>query len=106
MMVELALKLGFQQENSSLYYPQANGQVEAVKKSLKTILQRKIDKARSNWNIMLYPALWAYRMSMKTATGFTLFQLVYGLEYIFPIECEIPSLKLEVELLPETSIIK
>ena len=40
---------------------------------------------------------------MKAATGFTPFQLVYGLESTFPIECEIPSLKLAVELLPETS---
>ena len=52
---------------------------------------------------MLYPTLWAYRMSVKTTTGFTPFQLAYGLESIFPIECEIPSLKLVVELLPDTS---
>jgi hypothetical protein len=30
------------------------------------------------------------------------FQLVYGIEVILPIECEIPSLKLKVELLPHT----
>ena len=52
---------------------------------------------------MLFSTLWAYRTSVKTATSFTLFQLVYGLESIFPIECEIPSLKLAVQLLPETS---
>ena len=39
MMEELASKLGYKQEHSSSYYPQANGQVEAVNKSLKSILQ-------------------------------------------------------------------
>ena len=34
---------------------------------------------------------------------FTPFQLVYGLEVVLPIECEIPSLKLSIELLPATS---
>eukprot|EP00253_Pinus_taeda_P018202 PITA_18202 len=44
-----------------------------------------------------------YRTSVKDATGFTPFQLVYGLEATLPIECGIPSLKLAVELLPETT---
>ena len=39
---------------------------------------------------------------MKTINGFTPLQLVYGLESILPIECQIPSLKLAVELLPHT----
>ena len=43
---------------------------------------------------------------MKDATGFTPFQLVYELEATLPIECEIPSLKLVVELLPNTSPIE
>jgi hypothetical protein len=47
-------------------------------------------------------ALWAYRTSVKSATGFTPFRLAYGLEAILLIECEIPSLKLAVELLPNT----
>jgi hypothetical protein len=52
---------------------------------------------------MLFSALWAYRTSVKSPTRFTPFQLVYGLEVILPIECEIPSLKLAIELLPNTS---
>ena len=52
---------------------------------------------------MLFLALWAYRNSTKTSTGFTPFQLVYGLEAVLPIECEIPSLQIAIELLPATS---
>ena len=53
---------------------------------------------------MGYIRLWAYRTSVKTAIGFTPFQLVYGLEAVLPIECEIPSSKLAIELLPNTTI--
>ena len=60
MMMELTTILGFRKEHSSSYYPQENSQVEAVNKTLKTILKHTIDVARSNWHIMLYPALWAY----------------------------------------------
>ena len=55
---------------------------------------------------MLFLALWAYRASVKNTTSFTPFQLVYGLEAIFLIECEIPSLKFAVQLLPETSALE
>jgi hypothetical protein len=52
---------------------------------------------------MLYSALWASQTYVKTATGFSPFQLIYGLEAVFPIECQILSLKLVVQLLPDTS---
>jgi hypothetical protein len=55
---------------------------------------------------MFYPALWAYQTSVKTATGFSPFQLVHDVESILPIECEIPSLKLAVELLPDNSYLE
>jgi hypothetical protein len=57
---------------------------------------------KTSWHTMLFLALWAYWTFIKTATGFTNFRLVYGLEAILSIECEIPSLKLVVELLPNT----
>eukprot|EP00253_Pinus_taeda_P032887 PITA_32887 len=41
--------------------------------------------------------------SVRNAIGFTSFQLVYGLEAILPVQCEISSLKLAVDLLPRTS---
>jgi hypothetical protein len=52
---------------------------------------------------MLFSTLWAYRTFVKSATGFSPFHLVNGIESILSIECEIPSLKIIVELLPNTS---
>jgi hypothetical protein len=40
---------------------------------------------------------------VKTSIGFSPFQLAHGVELILPIECEIPSLNLAIELLPDTS---
>eukprot|EP00253_Pinus_taeda_P022946 PITA_22946 len=41
--------------------------------------------------------------SVRNATGFIPFQLLYGLEAILPTQCEISSLKLAVDLLHGTS---
>ena len=98
MMTELTTMLGFRQEHSSSFYPQANGQVEAVNKTLKTILKRTINASHSNWHIMLYPALWVYRTNVKTFMGFSPFQLIHGVEDITPIECEIPPLKISIHV--------
>ena len=102
-MEELSAKLGFLHENSTLYYPQANGQVEAINKVLKTMLCRMVGDHKSNWHHVLFFALWDCRTFMKTTTSFMPFQLVYGLEAVLPIQCQIPSLQLAVELLPDTS---
>ena len=82
MIAELSAKLGFHHENSTPYYPQDNGQVEAINKVLKTMLRRMVGDHKSNWHLTLFSTLWAYRTSVKIATSFTPFQLVYGLEIV------------------------
>jgi hypothetical protein len=67
------------------------------------MLRRMVVIHKSNWHMMLFSALWAYQTFVKSTMGFTPFQLVYGIEVILPIECEIPSLKLAIELIPNTS---
>jgi hypothetical protein len=42
MMSKLTEKLGLRHDNSTPYYPQANGQVEAINKVLITMLRRMI----------------------------------------------------------------
>ena len=103
MMAKLTCMLHLDHEHSSPYYPQANGQVESINCVLKTMFQRMVGVHKSNWHIQLFSVLWAYQTSAKTAIGFTPFQLIYGLEAVLLIECEIPSLCLTVELLPHTT---
>jgi len=67
------------------------------------MLQRMIGAYKRDCHLILYSALWAYRISVRNATEFTPFQLVYGLEVALPIHCDISSLKLVVDLLPRTS---
>jgi transposase InsO family protein len=98
IFVELSSRLGFSHEFASPYYPQSNGQVEAVNKVLKTILQRTVNKHKTNWHHMLFSVLWDYRMAMKTTTGFTPFHLFHGVEATLPIECEIPTLRTAIEI--------
>lgn len=51
---------------------------------------------------MLFLALWAYRTSVKTTTGFTPFHLVFREEVVLPIHYELPFLHLAIELLQDT----
>ena len=48
MMAELSAKLGFLHENSTPYYSQANGQVDAINKVLKTMLCLMVGDHKSN----------------------------------------------------------
>jgi hypothetical protein len=85
MMSKHTEKLGLHHDNSTPYYPQANGQVKGINKVLITMLRRMIGIHKKSWHTMLFLALWAYRTSIKSATRFTPFRLVYGVEDILPI---------------------
>jgi hypothetical protein len=50
MMGELRTKLVFRHEKSSPYYAMKNGQVEAINKVLKTMLQHMVGVKKTSWN--------------------------------------------------------
>ena len=52
---------------------------------------------------MLYPTLWAYRTNVKIAMGFSPFQIIHGVEAVTPVECEIPYLKISIDVLLDTN---
>ena len=55
------------------------------------ILSKMVFDYGNDWRAHLANVLWAYRSSPKTATGFTPFSLVYGIDTISPTELVVPS---------------
>ena len=68
------------------------------------MLQRMVGQAKSNFHLQLFSKIWSYKTIVKYSTSFTPFQLVYGLEATLRIECDIPSLKLAIEIFPNTTL--
>jgi transposase InsO family protein len=62
--------------NSSPYYVQANGQVEASNKVLIKIIKKRIKDNLRMWHEKLLEALWAHRTSRHGAMKVTPFELV------------------------------
>ena len=80
------------------YHPQANGQVENSNKIIESILTKTIASHRRDWAARLPEALWAYRTTWRSTTGYSPYQLVFGKQPIFPIEFEIQTLRTAQEV--------
>ena len=76
---------------STPYYPQGNGQAEATNRVVLKILKKMKQKYEVKWSDHLTDVLWACRSSVKTATRFSPFSLVYGTEAISPVELVVPT---------------
>ena len=50
------------------------------------------------WLDKLHEALWAYIITWKNSSGFTPYQLVYGKQVLLPIEFQIHTFKLAVDI--------
>ena len=78
---------------SSPYYPQGNRQAEATNKTLIKIISKMSQEYTGGWTMHLPDAFWAYRNSPKSATDFSPFSLVYGIEVVILAEIMTPSLR-------------
>jgi len=78
---------------SSPYYLQGNGQAKATNKTLIKIISKMRQEYSGGWATHLLDALWAYRSLPKSATRFSPFSLVYGIEVVSLAEVMIPSLR-------------
>jgi hypothetical protein len=80
--------------NSSPYYAQTNGHVEASNKVLIKIIKKRIKDYPRRWHEKLSEVLWAHRTSRHRATKVTPFELVYGQEAVLPVEVSVQNLRI------------
>ena len=85
-MQEFSSEMGIKLLNSTPYYAQANGQVEAANKVVISLIKKHVGKKPKNWHKMLDQVLLACRISPKEETNTTLFRLNYGHEVVLSVK--------------------
>jgi hypothetical protein len=82
-----------QQKLTSVYHPQANGQVEVTNRTIINGIKARLMGAKGNWIHELPSVLWSYRTAESSATGETPYSLVYGVEAVIPAEVGVPTIR-------------
>lgn len=67
--------------------------IEVTNRAILYGLKKRLDKAKGSWHEEFPHILWAYRTTLKVATGETPFSLVYGAEVVIPIEVQISNFR-------------
>jgi hypothetical protein len=92
-LIKFCEQIGITLIHSTPYYPQGNGLVESSNKSLINIIRRILGDNKKAWASKLKFDLWANIVTTKRSLGISPFQLVYGVEAIFPSQLGLPMAK-------------
>ncbi len=71
---------------TTAYHPKTNGRIERFWGSLKTMLRMYVDQDQQNWDDVLPIVTYSYNSGIRTATGFSPYQMTFGREPLMPIE--------------------
>ena len=83
---------------SSPYHPQANEQVDSTNTVIEAILTKTIQSSHTDWEDRLPKALWAYRTSWRTTTGYTPYKLLYEKQVLLAIEFQLKTFRMATKL--------
>ena len=72
--------IGIPHKITSAYNPRTNGKVERFNQTLIGALRKQVDDNHENWAECLDFVLFAYRTRVNTRTGFTPYELVFGIK--------------------------
>ena len=105
-MIDLYNKYHITLRHSTTYYPQGNGLEELSNKSLVNIIKKLLEDNKKTWNKKLVNALWADRLTTKKSIGTSPYQLVYGMDVVFPSSLGVSVMKTIQELQVEPNDIQ
>jgi hypothetical protein len=86
--------LGTTLNMSTAYHPQTDGQTERMNRTLQEMLRSYVDDKGSDWDQHLAMAELAYNTAVQESTGYTPFQLSYGMEAHLPMDHALSEAKL------------
>eukprot|EP00253_Pinus_taeda_P025342 PITA_25342 len=93
-MVDFCHKYHIILGHSTAYHPQGNGLLESSNKSLVNIIKKLLEINKKSLHKRLVNALWVDRVSQKKSIGTSPFELVYGVDTVFPTSLAAPIVKL------------
>ena len=70
--------------HSTTHYPHGNGLAKSSNKILVNIIKKLLEDNKKTWNKKLVNALWEDKLTIKKSIGTSPYQLVYGMEVVFP----------------------
>eukprot|EP00253_Pinus_taeda_P011732 PITA_11732 len=100
-MIDFCSKCKITVGHSTSYYPQGNRLAESSNKSLVNIIKKLLETNKKSWHKKLVNALWADRVSQMKLIGMSSFEIVYGIDMVFPASLTVPVVKLLQEACSE-----
>ena len=65
---------------------------------MEAILTKTIQLHQKDWAYRLLEALWAYTITWRNNTGYTPYELVFGKQVLLPIEFQVKTFRMAVQL--------
>jgi len=105
-MVNFCQENNISLKQSTPYYPQGNGLAESSNKNIVNSIKKMLFENKRSWDTKLKFALWADRVTIKKSIGTSPFQLVYGIDVVFPVQLVTPVIKFMQEIKEEPDDIR